>query len=744
MADIVPSSPIVTNLEPYAPPAPREVTPAGQVNALSLFKAFRARWIWALLIGTVLGGGAAAAAFYSNPARYYATAQVRVLSSKAGVFDHGQIQETDKSPFQRAQPSLVTSRGVLRAAATTDRGHAIAATGRYGDLTVWLERNIKVGYIEDTDVMQFSLAGFDAKETADLLNLVVSAYTDEAIRTERNQLNEQIETLNNAAIALQETIRREKDNLQALAKTLKTADPKALSVQQTLRIEEHARARSELAATRAQIRDLEVNIATFRAMAAAPVADQPPSYLIEQQVETDPVVMKQAANVRDKQDILLRAQNNGLPGNPALKRFETGVKVAKEGLESARAEARQRVSGLVQNRTRGEAAVEVKRLEESLRIRKGQLQGEIEEEEKLRHELDRLGTSSFELEAKRAEVDEKQATLKIVSEKRAQLQVEAQSNRMRIERQQLAEPPDSKNTRSRDTLTALAGFAGLFIGVLGTSFLEFRTRRIQSADDVTGELGMNVVGTLPVLPNRWSSNTGTGDGYWGHLVTESVAYIRTVVLADRGPKPTRVLMITSAQAQEGKTMLASNLALSIARTGRRTLLLDGDLRRPSVAPLFGVPEGPGVAEILRGEAVAAECIRPSAMPGLSLLPAGRCCRQVIQELARGGIENLFRQLREEFDFIVVDSSPVLPVSDSLLLGRLVDAVVFCVRPKVSRAPSVYAAHEMLSRVNIPVLGTVINGARRHSGSGADYLYLIGENGKTPAEATATSSVPGGE
>jgi Mrp family chromosome partitioning ATPase len=122
------------------------------------------------------------------------------------------------------------------------------------------------------------------------------------------------------------------------------------------------------------------------------------------------------------------------------------------------------------------------------------------------------------------------------------------------------------------------------------------------------------------------------------------------------------------------------------------------------------------------------------MPGLSLLPAGRCCRQVVQELACDGIETLFRQLRDEYDFIVVDSSPILPVSDSLLLGRLVDAVVFCVRPKVSRAPSVHAAHEMLGRLHIPVLGTVINGAQRHSGSGGDYLYLLGENGQVAAAA----------
>jgi Mrp family chromosome partitioning ATPase len=144
-----------------------------------------------------------------------------------------------------------------------------------------------------------------------------------------------------------------------------------------------------------------------------------------------------------------------------------------------------------------------------------------------------------------------------------------------------------------------------------------------------------------------------------------------------------------------------------------------------------------VAEILRGEAAPSDCFCPSPIPGLFLLPAGRSCRQVIQELARDGIERLFRQLREEFDFIVVDSCPVLPVSDSLLLGRLVDAVVFCVRPKVSRAPSVCAAREMFNRLNIPVLGTVINGARRHSAGSGDYLYLLSETGQA-APATAAN------
>lgn len=739
MADIVPTArPQQQQQEIQITPVFREQAARGQVSAVSLWKAFRARWLRALLAGVVLGLGAAATAFFTNPARYNTASLVRVLSAKVGVFDRQPVLETDKSPFQRAQPSLVTSRGVLRTAATSERGRAIAAGGKYGDLTIWLERNLKVGYLEDTDLMQISLAGHDAKETAELLNLVVSAYIEEANKAERNELSAQIEMLNTTAITLQENLHQEKDKLELLQKTLRTTvDPKALSIAQTLLVEEHAAARKEVSNTQAQLRELEVKRNTYKSLVDSPAGQT--AYLIDQQVETHPLVAKQAAVVRLAEDNLAKARANGIPGVTKLTRFEDAVKLAKQQMQETRTEVRQQVGSLVEGKTRVEAAAEVKRVEEEIRIRKDHLRQAIECEEAKRKELDRLGTYSFELESKRAEIDQVKATLTKVREQKEQLQVEAQSNRQRILLMQRAEAPESKNTRSRDTLASLAGFGGLFLGIFGTSFVEFRARRIQSAEDVTHELGMNVVGTLPVLPNRWSSGNGNGDGYWGHLVTESVAYIRTVVLSGRRDRPTQVLMITSAQSQEGKTMLASNLALSIARTGRRTLLVDGDLRRPSVAPLFGVPEGPGIAEILRGEAVTTDCVCPSAMPGLSLLPAGRCCRQAIQELARDGIENMFRQLRESFDFIVVDSSPVLPVSDSLLVGRLVDAVVFCVRPKVSRAPSVHAAHEMLSRLNIPVLGTVINGASRHTGGGGgDYLYLLGENQNGQAAPAASA------
>src|SRR5262249_43817606 len=143
-----------------------------------------------------------------------------------------------------------------------------------------------------------------------------------------------------------------------------------------------------------------------------------------------------------------------------------------------------------------------------------------------------------------------------------------------------------------------------------------------------------------------------------------------------------------------------------------TLLIDGDLRRPILHRMFAVQSEPGLNEILRGEAAVEETVRATDMNELSILPGGRWDEsQSIRALARDGVKNALAELRAGYDFIIVDSSPVLPVVDPLVIGQHVDGVIFSILRDVSRLPSVYAAHERLSEFGIRILGAVINGAR---------------------------------
>jgi polysaccharide biosynthesis transport protein len=167
-------------------------------------------------------------------------------------------------------------------------------------------------------------------------------------------------------------------------------------------------------------------------------------------------------------------------------------------------------------------------------------------------------------------------------------------------------------------------------------------------------------------------------------------------------------MITSASKGEGKSSLSSHLAISLARTGRRTLLADFDLRSPSAHRLFEIARGPGVCELLRGEVDVDEVVVP-VMADLDVIPAGSRDALAVRTLAQDGLSDLIARMKARYDFVVIDSAPLLPVADSLLLSQHVDAVVLSVYREVSRMPTVFAGHERLAGLGVRVLGVVVTG-----------------------------------
>jgi polysaccharide biosynthesis transport protein len=172
----------------------------------------------------------------------------------------------------------------------------------------------------------------------------------------------------------------------------------------------------------------------------------------------------------------------------------------------------------------------------------------------------------------------------------------------------------------------------------------------------------------------------------------------------------RVVLVTSAVSGEGKTSLSSHLSTSLARFGQRTLLIDADLRRPMVHRLFDQPQGPGFCELLRNEVGPAEAaLRPTAIDGLWVLTSGYYDEQTLPMLAQPRARSLFEGFRQKFDFIIVDSAPVLPVADTLLLCQHVDATLFSVLRDVSQLPKVEAAYQRIAALGVPNLGAVVSG-----------------------------------
>ena len=273
----------------------------------------------------------------------------------------------------------------------------------------------------------------------------------------------------------------------------------------------------------------------------------------------------------------------------------------------------------------------------------------------------------------------------------------------------------------RKLKAAAGGAAAAFVlAALLVAFLEFRARRVCAPQEVAQGLGINLVGTVPARP---ALRAASRNGHWHALLAESVDSSRTMLLHGTGSGTIQVVMVTSAVGGEGKTSLAGHLAVSLARSGRRTLLIDGDLRSPAVHRLFDVRPGPGFSELLRGEVQVADVLCPTGVPGLQVLTAGACNLEALSHLSQGGAEAILAGLKESFDFIILDSSPILPVTDALLLARHVDGVLFSILQNVSTTPAVHEAYQRLASLGVVLLGAVVSGTRPDVASYGRRRYL---------------------
>jgi capsular exopolysaccharide synthesis family protein len=256
----------------------------------------------------------------------------------------------------------------------------------------------------------------------------------------------------------------------------------------------------------------------------------------------------------------------------------------------------------------------------------------------------------------------------------------------------------------------MLSFAGV---VLAVAVLEFQARKVNSVKEVNDGLGIRVIGELPNISGRAFRRVrgGKGKNVLKALMAERIDGTRTALIHTTAIDPPRVVMVTSAQPHEGKTTTSSQLAASLARSGRRTLLIDADVRNPGVHRVFEMPQDPGLCELLRGEAERDAVIHPTRTANLWLMPAGRCDLRSVQALSGSYLGSAIAALSVQFDYVIIDAGPVLKVADPLLVGQHVDAAIVSVLRDVSKVPNVYEAVERLRSVGITVLGSVVNGVK---------------------------------
>jgi capsular exopolysaccharide synthesis family protein len=206
-------------------------------------------------------------------------------------------------------------------------------------------------------------------------------------------------------------------------------------------------------------------------------------------------------------------------------------------------------------------------------------------------------------------------------------------------------------------------------------------------------------------------------------VAESYRHLRTNIhLTHRSDAP-QTMLLTSAVEGEGKTTTAGNLAVAFARSGKRTLLVDGDLRRPTVSKLFGLRMTPGLHEVLAGAGSLEQCVQTTPVEGLSILTSGSIPQNPAEYLGSDRMQKLLEEMKEQFEVVLFDAPPILAVTDASVIATLVDRTVLVVSSGKTPAQDFDRAVETLDAVGVKVFGVVLNnfnpkrayGAGTHAG-----------------------------
>ncbi|KAB8187253.1 polysaccharide biosynthesis tyrosine autokinase [Microbispora catharanthi] len=209
---------------------------------------------------------------------------------------------------------------------------------------------------------------------------------------------------------------------------------------------------------------------------------------------------------------------------------------------------------------------------------------------------------------------------------------------------------------------------------------------------------------------------------------------------DRQPKS---LVVTSCLPGEGKSSTSANLAITMAQAGWRVVLVDADLRRPSVPRYLGIEGGTGLTDVLIERARLHDVIQTWGQPGLSVLPSGRIPPNPSELLGSRGMRSVLAQLTEEYDMVIIDAPPLLPVTDAAALGAICDGALLVVRHGKTRREQVLRAGELLSSINARLVGTVLNFVPAKQGSyyGYGYGYGYDSAGQETASETPQPQAP---
>jgi capsular exopolysaccharide synthesis family protein len=740
---------------------------AASHSPLSIKVVFRGakRYWWLVLMLWVVGSAGLGAAIYLKvKPTYKAYSVLRAEPASSQLYGVATSNETFDM-FLQTQVQLITSPNVLTAAGTNPRAAILKRIQSAADVVQELKKVVSVSVSPGTYLIEVSMTSPDAYESAVIVNAVVESFlssneewADGMTRKQIKALDEYLHDLKNQTEGLErqweelvakgdidtQTLNEEKQNRQ---------NPNTDgSNRSSITIEEYKRVRQsimeielELTSVQAELEAARTSASRLSAKGGNPAeAKQQLDRIIERKFRVDPEVMSLA-------DAMLKAQEKmDSIAKIAVSRNDPALMRAKLGVETLKAKYNKL----------WEAKSETWREEFETTGVAGGMTPE-QEVQKLTAAVETLQSRRTALKAKAAEMDvnnKRQATdqvkIQLILDQRSSIKAMQEAVQRRLEQLRYesrgetrvrkvsdATPSTKPISDKRMTYLAMTPF-----GVLGTVLglivlLEIRSGRVADPDVLSSRVKHEVFSIAP-LPNLKPGEDVNGEKAEQRLArfVQSLDHLRVAICEGGTPGGEgRCVMITSATGGEGKTTLSAHLAARCANSGTSTLLIDADMRRASLGRLLDVPVGAGLGDVLGGDIDLDEALITVQAGGFHFLSAGTPGRDPSRVLKSARLSELIARLRQTYDLVIIDTPPVLPVADALIMGRWADGAVMAARFDASRLPLVERANRQLALAGIPVLGVVVNGVRGQDQAYGNYAYSYNYYpGRSDGSAGSTS------
>lgn len=710
--------------DPYAAP-----TSSNKITLRVVGRALKRHWWQALLLWIIGSVGLMALAYQRIKPTFDAFAAVSIHQGDVGVFsDKNRV--VDFGEYKETQVKAITNPNVLSATLSADPTLLQLPKLRdAADPEAEIRSNIMAMVIPKTNWIQVSMSSESADEAARLVNAVVHQYLKQA-----NDFNdEETERITKRLRESRDEYKKEVEiKRNALLKSMKQkefADALASKERNSVEKERYATLLATLTGLELELVEAEARLAAIQSdpASAGNVNPDQQAQLTDQDLMDEFYAIPQVNEVRNKLNAVIKKMNDlrRITRNPnSDPTFQTAYKAYQEYQAQLSQMFKDLKPRLLQARNANPAPNNIAAELKAAEIQVQGYRGKIEQLNKMLETVQiKTRTDSQELlslELQRDELKNAEDMLGTVQKQLSQAEFDAKNPLARVRLEYEARPSNRPNTNNRTKIMAVAPFGMLVLVMALCVIIELSSGRVVDPDDLPGRVNVPVIGVVPPLPQvQPAAGLFAGRDEFRtqrqlDQFVQSLDHLRVALTSSRGAygRDRRCVLITSACSSEGKTTLAAQLAERCVNAGLLTLLIDADLRNPTLSRMLDVPTNRGLINILRGEALLDDTLTTiGGAGGFHFLPSGTPKVDPSRLLHGDRLAKLLAQARENFDIVIVDAPPVLPVPDALTIGKWTDGAILAVRYDTSRFPLVERANKRLASVGVSVIGAVVNGVR---------------------------------